>query len=200
MENLLKIKLKKLDERAVIPTYAHHGDVGMDMTAIDVEYNEELDTYIYHTGLAFESPFNYGQFLFPRSSNRKTEAYLCNGVGIGDSAIYRGEICFCYKNRTSLATEARLSYFETMIESMNVISNIKKDLSLSEVLKLSQEAAMLARDAVIDKTKALDFAPYKVGDKIGQMVFNSYPTVEIEVVEELSSTERGENGFGSTGN
>ena len=200
MENLLKIKLKKLDERAVIPTYAHHGDVGMDMTAIDVEYNEELDTYIYHTGLAFESPFNYGQFLFPRSSNRKTEAYLCNGVGIGDSAIYRGEICFCYKNRTSLSTEVRLSYFETMIESMNVISNIKKDLSLSEVLKLSQEAAMLARDAVIDKTKALDFAPYKVGDKIGQMVFSSYPTVEIEVVEELSSTERGENGFGSTGN
>lgn len=200
MAETLKIKLKKLDERAVIPTYAHNGDVGMDLTAIDVEYNEELDMYVYHTGLAFESPFNYGQFLFPRSSNRKTEAYLCNGVGIGDSAIYRGEIMFCYKNRTSLAVEARLSYLETMVESANVISKIKNDLSLSEVLKLSQEAAMLARDSVINKTKALDFAPYKVGDKIGQMVFNSYPTVEIEVVDELSTTERGANGFGSTGN
>ena len=200
MADTLKIKLKKLDERAVIPTYAHNGDVGMDLTAIDVEYNEELDTYIYHTGLAFESPFNYGQFLYPRSSNRKTEAFLCNGVGIADSAIYRGEIIFCYKNRTSLSTESRLHYLETMIDSANLISKLRTDLSLSEVLKLSQEAAMLARDSIVNRTKSLEFAPYKTGDKIGQMVFNSYPTVEIEVVEELSTTERGENGFGSTGN
>ena len=30
------IKFKKLDQRAVIPSYAHDGDVGMDLTAIDV--------------------------------------------------------------------------------------------------------------------------------------------------------------------
>ena len=83
----LEIKFKKLDDRAVIPTYAHDGDVGMDLTAISVEYDKENDMYIYHTGLAFESPFHYGILLFPRSSNSRTDAYLCNHVGIADSAI-----------------------------------------------------------------------------------------------------------------
>ena len=107
-QNKLQIKFKKLDERAVIPSYAHDGDVGMDLTAISVEYDTNNDMYIYHTGLAFESDYHYGIFLFPRSSNRKTDAYLCNHVGIADSAIYRGEIMLCFKNRTSLETRAEL--------------------------------------------------------------------------------------------
>ena len=64
----LKIKVKKLREDAVIPSYAHYGDVGMDMTAVDVEYDAEKDMYIYHTGLSFESDFNIGDFIFVRSS------------------------------------------------------------------------------------------------------------------------------------
>ena len=101
-----EVKFKKLDERAVIPTYAHDGDVGMDMTAIDIEYDFDMDCYIYHTGLAFETDKHYGIFLFPRSSNRNTDAYLTNSVGVADSAIYRGEIMFCFKNRTSLRQNA----------------------------------------------------------------------------------------------
>lgn len=104
----LEIKLKKLDKNAVIPEYAHDGDVGMDLTAISVEYDREHDMYIYHTGLAFETNKHYGIFLFPRSSNRKTDAYLCNHVGIADSAIYRGEIMLCFKNRTSLEVRAEI--------------------------------------------------------------------------------------------
>lgn len=41
---------------------------------------------------------------------------------------------------------------------------------------------------------------YDVGDRIGQIIIMPYPTVEFEETEELSSTERGEGGFGSTGN
>ena len=44
---IVNIKFKKLDENAVIPSYAHYGDVGMDMTAIDLEYDVEHDAYIY---------------------------------------------------------------------------------------------------------------------------------------------------------
>lgn len=95
----VNIKFKKLSPDAVIPTYAHDGDVGMDMTAVSIEYDPEHDIYIYHTGLACESPKGYGIFLFPRSSNCKTEAYLTNHVGVVDSAIYRGEVQFRYKNR-----------------------------------------------------------------------------------------------------
>lgn len=40
---------------------------------------------------------------------------------------------------------------------------------------------------------------YKVGDRIGQLIVMPYPQVELEQVEELSSTERGDGGFGSSG-
>ena len=40
---------------------------------------------------------------------------------------------------------------------------------------------------------------YKVGDRVGQIIIMPYPQVEFEEVEELSSSERGEGGFGSTG-
>ena len=42
------------------------------------------------------------------------------------------------------------------------------------------------------------FAPYKVGDRICQIIIMPYPKVEFEEAEELSVTERGEGGFGST--
>jgi len=43
--------------------------------------------------------------------------------------------------------------------------------------------------------------PYTIskGDKIAQVVFQRYITPRVEVVRELSDTERGSNGFGSTG-
>lgn len=37
------------------------------------------------------------------------------------------------------------------------------------------------------------------GDRIAQMLLMKYETVEWEVVDELSETERGEGGFGHTG-
>lgn len=186
----LEIKIKKLDERACIPYYAHDGDVGMDLTAIDVEYDAENDLYIYHTGLSFESDKHYGQFLFPRSSNRKTDAYLCNSVGIADSAIYRGEILICFKNRDSIKTIARLEAMNTLITSMNngdskAQSSIKSENVYNEIL---------------ERAKNLEFAPYKVGDRIAQMVFLPYPNIRLSMRQELSETERGANGFGSTGN
>jgi dUTP pyrophosphatase len=42
-------------------------------------------------------------------------------------------------------------------------------------------------------------AKYKKGDKIGQLLIIPYPTIEPEFVDELSETERGAGGFGSTG-
>jgi len=37
------------------------------------------------------------------------------------------------------------------------------------------------------------------GERIGQLIILPYPTIELEEVKELSNTERGEGGFGSTG-
>ena len=46
---------------------------------------------------------------------------------------------------------------------------------------------------------ALGEAEYLIGDKVGQLILMKLPWVEIEEVEELSDTDRGEGGFGSTG-
>jgi dUTP pyrophosphatase len=43
-----------------------------------------------------------------------------------------------------------------------------------------------------------DTAYYKPGDRIGQLIIIPYPQIDFQEVEELSSTERGEGGFGST--
>ena len=40
---------------------------------------------------------------------------------------------------------------------------------------------------------------YNVGDRIGQIIILPYPQIEFEEVEELSETDRGTGGFGSTG-
>lgn len=182
------VLFKQLDNRAIIPTYAHNGDVGMDMTAIDVTYDEENDVYVYHTGLALESEHGYGTFLFPRSSNRRTNAYLCNHVGIADSALYRGEIMFMYKNRASLREIATLEMVHTYFNE--VIMNSKRNKDAMKLAKQSYENVI---------NNPMNYAPYKVGERIGQMVVLPYPYVTSRMVETLSDTERGENGFGSTG-
>lgn len=54
-----------------------------------------------------------------------------------------------------------------------------------------------------DKTRYLTLENqnrgYKVGDRIGQIIVLPYPQIEFEEVEELTETDRGEGGFGSTG-
>jgi len=199
-EARLEVKIKKIDERAVIPSYAHNGDVGMDLTAISVEYDREKDIYIYHTGLSVESDKHYGIFLFPRSSNRKTDAYLCNHVGIVDSAIYRGEIILCFKNRTSLEVRVALQKIKDLFSIMptkpfykNIINRLR--FSWKVFIKRSEEKSKSIYE------NPMNYAPYQVGDRVAQMVVLPYPDVKIvEWVGELSKSDRGDGGFGSSGN
>jgi len=41
---------------------------------------------------------------------------------------------------------------------------------------------------------------YNIGDKIGQIIIMPFPQIEFEEVSDLSESERGEGGFGSTDN
>ena len=183
----IEIKIKKLSENAVIPKYAIDGDVGMDLTAIDVEYDEEKDMYIYHTGISIESPKHYGVLIFPRSSNRNTDAYICNHVPVIDTAVYRGEIMICFKNRDSLDQIALKEEMDELLTSLQVYRDPSN--AVDEAYKAYYKA----------KEDPMKYAPYKVGDRICQMVVIPYPNVLFKETNELSKTERGEKGFGSTG-
>ena len=45
----------------------------------------------------------------------------------------------------------------------------------------------------------IDEVDYKIGDRIAQIIIMPYPQVKFSEVEELSETDRGSGGFGSTG-
>jgi dUTP pyrophosphatase len=92
----MEIKIKRLKEEAVIPSYAREGDAGMDLTAISKEKGSN-GIATYGTGLAVEIPVGYVGLLFPRSSIYKYELSLANSVGVIDSG-YRGEILLKFRN------------------------------------------------------------------------------------------------------
>lgn len=142
----MDVKIKKLCDDAVIPSYAHDTDAGLDLTATSYEYDGRHDCHIYGTGLAMEIPEGYVGLIFPRSSNRKTDAYLTNHVGVIDSG-YRGEVMLSFKHRDF-------------------------DMGLN---------------------------PYNIGDRIGQLIIMPYPKINFIEVEELSDSDRGTGGHGSTG-
>lgn len=203
----INIKLKKLVDEAVIPTYAHvdaegnnEGDIGCDLVAISVNWDEEMDCYVYHTGLAMESDKHVGIFLFPRSSNRKTNCYLANSVGLIDTAIYRGELLFCYKPRTDTKISAKeyalnetLNYIEK-----NLVKNIFNIFCIKKFISNIKTCYANYYENYIKRVKNLELAPYKVGDKVGQMVAFDVKDISFEITDKLSETSRGENGFGST--
>lgn len=165
----MKVKIKKLVESAIIPSYAKEGDAGLDLTATSVSYDKD-GNIVYGCGLAFEIPKGYVGLLFPRSSNAKTNLYLTNSVGVLDSG-YRGEVTFKYK--TIHNTASYLSFF------------LQKYVLRKKILNVKIES--LATNA------------YKVGDRIGQIVIVKIPTIEFVESEKLSETERGAGGYGSSG-
>lgn len=153
----MKVKIKKLDGRAVIPKYAKDGDAGLDLVAISYKANPEHGYIEYGTGLAIEIPKGYVGYVFPRSSISKIGSTLANSVGVIDSG-YRGEIKVRMKPDTS-------SIFASMHEDV--------------------------ANGYIHNT-------YEIGDKIAQLVIMPIPTIELEEVDVLSDSERGDGGFGSS--
>lgn len=97
MNNEMKLKVKKLNPEAILPTKAKPGDAGYDLTAIDDGTWNSDGTYIeYKTGLAIEVPDGYHTELFPRSSITKTDLILGNSIGLVDNG-YRGELMLRFK-------------------------------------------------------------------------------------------------------
>ena len=79
-------------------------------------------------------------------------------------------------------------------------SSIRKyDLLLSNCVGVCDSGYRGELQATFKKTNGLDSLSYKVGDRIAQIMIVPYPQIQFEEVEELSNTERGEGGFGSTG-
>ena len=103
----MKIRFKKLDVNAVIPTRGTEFSAGWDLTAIS---KNETKQYIeYGTGLALEIPVGKVGLIFPRSSVTNKDLILKNSVGVIDSD-YRGEIKFRFYGLNTLKNGYYNSY------------------------------------------------------------------------------------------
>ena len=89
-----KIKVKKLDERAIIPSYGSEYAAGCDLYAL-LDKDLVIDpgqTILVRTGLAMEIPVGYAGMIFARSGLASKRGLApANKVGVIDSD-YRGEI------------------------------------------------------------------------------------------------------------
>lgn len=140
----MKIKVKRLNELAILPTKAHATDAGFDLYAASKNYDDDGNV-VYGCGLAFEIPEGYMGLVFPRSSNAKKSLLLSNSVGVIDAG-YRGEVTAKFKR----------------------------------LYPISQ-------------------GEYAIGERFAQLIVMPIPAVEFEEVEELSESERGVGGYGSSG-
>ena len=138
----MEVKIKKLNESAVIPQYAHPTDAGLDLVAVSKSKDKD-GNFVYGTGLAFEIPEGYVGLVFPRSSVAARCMTMANCVGVIDSG-YIGEVTVKFRQH-------------------------------------------------------LFAKPYDKGDRVAQMIIMPYPHVDFVEVDELSDSERGDGGYGSTG-
>ena len=98
----MKIRIKKLDERAVTPTYGSEYSAGADLYALIDGAVEILphETVFIHTGISVEIPEGYCGLVFARSSmGAKRGLAPANKVGVID-ADYRGEIMVTLHNHS----------------------------------------------------------------------------------------------------
>lgn len=88
----LKIRIKKVNENAIIPKYAFYGDSGFDFYAIENVRIYPNEQALLQTGLVFEIPLGYEMQLRPRSGLALKKCItMTNSPGTIDST-YRGEV------------------------------------------------------------------------------------------------------------
>ena len=74
-----------------------------------------------------------------------------------------------------------------------------QDLILSNCVGVIDSGYRGELQATFKKTQGLDSLSYNVGERGAQIIILPYPTIYMTEVPELSNTERGTGGFGSTG-
>lgn len=93
-----EIFVERMQEDAVLPTYAHDGDAGMDLYSVTDIVIKPGETVLIHTGLKFAIPVGYEVQVRPRSGlSLNTPLRIPNAPGTIDSG-YRGEICVILEN------------------------------------------------------------------------------------------------------
>ena len=101
---------------------------------------------------------------------------------------------------TGLAVEIPEGYVGLLFPRSSVS---KTDLSLANsvgVIDSGYRGEIIFRYKFKKDAHFASMRRFKEGERVGQLLILPYPVIELEQVNELSLTERGEGGFGSTNN
>jgi dUTP pyrophosphatase len=190
LNDIVPVRVYREDKRIPLPVYGKEGDACCDVYATSIEYDEAKDRWIVHTGLHFALPDEYEMELRPRSSNTKTELYVPNAPGTLDWG-YRGELLIIFKRRTNVHLFRAV---EELKDCVRGIPGVGKNRFLAACSNELDKAGFIFPYRPISD----DYE----GDRICQLLVRRREKIqweEVETIEELGSTERGEKGFGSTG-
>ena len=106
------------------------------------------------------------------------------------------EECNCWVYGTGIATEIPEGYVGLVFPRSSIRKYTLSQCNAVGVIDSSYRGEiMLSYKSTNDDIQKL----YEVGDKIAQLIILPYPEVSYTEVEELSETDRGTNGHGSTG-
>ena len=99
------VRIKKLDEKAVVPTYGSEFAAGADLYACleaPLTINPH-ETILVHTGVAMEIPTGFAGLIYARSGIASKRGLApANKVGVVDSD-YRGEVMVALHNHSAIA-------------------------------------------------------------------------------------------------
>lgn len=184
----------------ILPTYGKEGDACMDIYPICCEYDVDKDRFIYHTGLAF----NIGDdangepnemSLRPRSNLTKSDFYIPNSPSTIDWG-YRGELLIAFKNRTSRDLIHAVSDLVEVVDKLRQHMHLPDSMIGNSRLKLNS-----VRTTMTNILAKVSIPPYDCNgeDRCAQLIINSAQRItwkEVNSIEELGETERGNKGFG----
>ena len=88
----MRLPIRRLDPRAILPARSHPGDAGLDLRALDAHTLGPGEREQIATGLAIELPPGHAGLVLPRSGLAAHHGIaLVNAPGLIDEG-YRGEI------------------------------------------------------------------------------------------------------------
>jgi dUTP pyrophosphatase len=183
-----QLKIKRLHPDAIVPTYAHATDSGFDLHAIEDVIIEPGETVLIRTGLAIQIPPGHEIQIRPRSGiTSKTKLRV--QLGTVDEG-YTGELKVAVDNIAP------------------IVFHIDEKFKYCDVdpTEYELQPADMVAFGISDKYDPLYYEYnyayiIRKGDRIAQAVLAPITRVQqfVEVDDFDIETDRGANGFGSTG-
>lgn len=172
----INVKIKKLSQDAIVPFYAKEGDSGIDLYTLNDTVIPAKSAVAIPTGIALEIPYGYEMQVRPRSgislNGLRGWKKLFEGLDIVCEEMAKGEFAWKEDFFTMVYPTVRLGTVDSGYRGeIKIITYNEEDFEI-----------------LIPKHT-----------KLAQGVFQQVPRAILKVVDELNISERGNDGFGSTG-